>query len=46
MPLKTGDRVLGVVAVDNLLTGRPFGREEVRALRGFADEIALAVYNT
>jgi PAS domain S-box-containing protein len=46
VPLRTPDRVLGVIAVDNLLTGRPFGEDEVRELRGFADEVALAFHNT
>ena len=42
VPLRTSDQVLGVIAVDNFLTGRPFGEKEVSELRGFADEVALA----
>jgi PAS domain S-box-containing protein len=46
VPLRAANEVLGVIAVDNLLSGRPFGEEEVAELRGFADEVALAFHNS
>lgn len=46
VPLQTAGQVHGVIAVDNFLSGRPFGEAEVRELRGFADEIALAFQNS
>lgn len=45
VPIKAGGKMLGVIAVDNKLTSRAFSKSEVRQLRGYADEIALALYN-
>jgi PAS domain S-box-containing protein len=45
VPLRSRGAVVGVMAVDNRLTERPFGEEEVRQLRAFADEIAFALHN-
>lgn len=45
VPLKTGDRVIGVIdVVDNKQTG-DFGEDEVRLVSMFADQAAIALEN-
>lgn len=45
VPLRAGDRILGILGVDNLLTDRPIGEPEVDELFGFADTAAVAIQN-
>jgi signal transduction histidine kinase len=45
VPFRAGSRVVGIVAVDNLLTHRPIGQEEVAELFLFADTAAVAIQN-
>jgi PAS domain S-box-containing protein len=45
VPFRAGNRVVGIVAVDNLLTERPIGQEEVAELFLFADAAAVAIQN-
>jgi diguanylate cyclase (GGDEF)-like protein/PAS domain S-box-containing protein len=45
VPLKRGDRVIGVISVsDELITG-PFSEDDVRLVSMFADQAAIAVEN-
>lgn len=41
--LRIGDRMVGLIAVDNLLSGRPFGPENEGLLVTLARQIALAI---
>jgi signal transduction histidine kinase len=43
--MRAGGRVVGVITVDNLLTGRPFGREDLDAMWPFVDLASAAVAN-
>jgi signal transduction histidine kinase len=45
VPFRAGNRVVGIVAVDNLLTQRPITEEEVQELFLFADTAAVAIQN-
>jgi PAS domain S-box-containing protein len=45
IPFRAGNRVVGIVAVDNLVTQRPIGQEEVEELFLFADAAAVAIQN-
>jgi signal transduction histidine kinase len=45
IPLKTRGRVVGVLAVDNLLTDRPIRIEELEAATPFAAQAAIAIDN-
>lgn len=45
IPLKVKDRVTGVVYVDNRLRAGLFQPEDVKALRAFADQAAIAIEN-
>ena len=38
-------KLLGILAVDNLLTQRPFTEEDIRHLVPFADQAGLAIHN-
>jgi signal transduction histidine kinase/CheY-like chemotaxis protein len=45
LAMRSGDRVVGVITVDNLLTGRPFGQEDLDAMWPFVDLAGAAVAN-
>jgi len=41
-----GDKPIAIICVDNLITGRPIGEDEVEALRLFGGYAGLAIENT
>ena len=45
IPLKARGRVVGVLAVDNLLSDRPIDRADLEAVAPFAAQAAIAVDN-
>jgi signal transduction histidine kinase len=45
VPLMAGDLVVGILAVDNLMTSRTIGEPAVKELFGFADAAAVAIQN-
>ena len=45
VPLMSRDRVIGVIWVDNLFTGRPIKDEDLQFLMGFSSHIASAIEN-
>lgn len=45
VPLRIKGQIIGVVAVDNLLSKKPLGYEDVRALSAFATPAAAALEN-
>jgi signal transduction histidine kinase/CheY-like chemotaxis protein len=45
LAMRAGGRVVGVITFDKLLPGRPFGLEDVEAMRPFVDLAAAAVAN-
>jgi PAS domain S-box-containing protein len=45
VPLMARDRVIGLIWVDNLFTGRPIKDEDLRFLMGFSSHIASAIEN-
>ena len=46
VPLKTKDRVLGAVLVDNVFNKKPITKSDVRMLTMFANHAALAIENS
>ncbi|MDD3089395.1 MAG: diguanylate cyclase [Candidatus Omnitrophica bacterium] len=46
VPLKTRNKTLGAILVDNLYTGTPITKNSVRILNMFADHAALAIENS
>jgi diguanylate cyclase (GGDEF)-like protein len=46
VPLKTKDRVLGVILVDNVFNKKPITKSDVRMLTMFANHAALAIENS
>src|SRR5262249_20791436 len=45
IPLRSGDRVTGMISVDNLPSGRPFGPEAAGPLQALANQVGTAVEN-
>jgi diguanylate cyclase (GGDEF)-like protein len=45
VPLRTGDRMVGVIEIINALDERQFTEEDVRVLEAFADFAAVAIEN-
>jgi two-component system NtrC family sensor kinase len=45
VPLKMGDAVIGVLAVNNRTTGRAFNSRHLRMLLALADYASIAIYN-
>jgi two-component system NtrC family sensor kinase len=45
VPLKMGDEVIGVLAVNNRTTGRAFNSRHLRMLLALADYASIAIYN-
>ncbi|MEW5746089.1 MAG: PAS domain S-box protein [Nitrospirota bacterium] len=45
LPLISRDRVIGVLWVDNIYTGRPITEHDMEFLRGFTDQMASAIEN-
>ncbi len=45
VPLVTRDKVIGLIWVDNLFTGRPIKDEDLQFLMGFSSHIASAIEN-
>lgn len=45
VPLKVKNKILGMIAVDNLVSRRPFGKEELKLLKTFASQTAIAIEN-
>lgn len=45
VPFRAGEEVVGILAVDNLLTDRPIGEEQIEELFTFADAAAVAIQN-
>ena len=45
MPLIVGDKVIGVLTVDNQLSPRAFGKHDVHLLTTLADAAAIAIEN-
>lgn len=45
LPLVSRDRVIGVLWVDNIYTGRPITDHDMEFLRGFTDQMASAIEN-
>jgi GAF domain-containing protein len=43
VPLKVGEKVTGMISVDNLTTGRPIYPEEIAQLRSLAAQVSRAV---
>jgi diguanylate cyclase (GGDEF)-like protein len=46
VPLKTRNRTLGVIAVDNIFSENPITKDNIRILNMFADHAALAIENS
>lgn len=46
VPLKTRNRTLGAILVDNIFSGNPITKDNVRILNMFADHAALAIENS
>ena len=46
VPLKTRNRTLGAILVDNLFSGNPITKDNIRILHMFADHAALAIENS
>lgn len=46
VPLKTRNRTLGAILVDNLFSGKPITKDNIRILNMFADHAALAIENS
>ncbi len=46
VPLKTRNRTLGAILVDNLFSGNPITKDNIRILNMFADHAALAIENS
>jgi diguanylate cyclase (GGDEF)-like protein len=46
VPLKTRNRTLGAILVDNIFSGKPITKDNVRILNMFADHAALAIENS
>ena len=46
VPLKTRDRTLGAILVDNLYSQNPITKDNIRILNMFADHAALAIENS
>ena len=46
IPLKTKNRTLGAILVDNIYTRKPITKDNIRILNMFADHAALAVENS
>ncbi len=46
VPLKTRDRTLGVILVDNIFSRAPITKDDIRILNMFADHAALAIENS
>jgi diguanylate cyclase (GGDEF)-like protein len=46
IPLKTRDRTLGIIVVDNIFSGTPITKDNLRILNMFADHAALAIENS
>ena len=45
VPLSVGDKVIGVLTVDNQLSPRAFGKHDVHLLTTLADQAAIAIEN-
>lgn len=45
VPMKFRDAVIGMIAVDNVITKKPITSEDLHLLRAFADQAATAVHN-
>lgn len=45
VPLMSRDKVIGIIWVDNLFTGRPIKDEDLQFLMGFSSHIASAIEN-
>lgn len=45
VPLRAGELVVGILAVDNLIHNRPIGVQEVEELFAFADTATVAIQN-
>jgi len=45
LPLKAQDQIMGVIAIDNAITDRPFGEPEIAPLMAFARHAAIALQN-
>ncbi len=45
VPLSVGDKVIGVLTVDNQLSPRSFGKHDVHLLTTLADQAAIAIEN-
>lgn len=45
LPLISRDKVIGVLWVDNIFTGRPISELDMEFLKGFSDQMASAVEN-
>lgn len=45
IPMRAGEKVVGVITGDNLLTGRPITEEDIALVLPFAQEAAVAVIN-
>ncbi len=46
LPLKTRGRTLGIIVVDNIFSGAPITKDNLRILNMFADHAALAIENS
>ena len=46
IPLKTKDKVLGAILVDNVFNGKPITKNDVRMLTMFANHAGLAIENS
>lgn len=46
IPLKTRNRTLGIIVVDNIFSGTPVTKDNLRILNMFADHAALAIENS
>ncbi|MFC1630972.1 diguanylate cyclase [Candidatus Omnitrophota bacterium] len=46
VPLKAKDKTIGVILVDNIFTGKPITKDDIRILTMFANQAGLAIENS
>ncbi|MFH0772307.1 MAG: sensor domain-containing diguanylate cyclase [Candidatus Omnitrophota bacterium] len=46
VPLKSKDKVIGIILADNIFTGKPIIKDDVRTLAMFANHAGLAIENS